>query len=351
MLELAGFALIGLLFFIWMLGRNEQSNLQGNGFNEPATLSAGIGGKYAKKKNRNYEEETTIISSDAYHGEGFDAPTPVYSRKGNSESKYDDVESRGDYGKPSARSKKKKAKKTYKASSATAIRSWKGVHRDEDYARAYVREFQEDIMYLSNKYGLYPEVFMARVIAYSYDFVEQAGEIPMDNNLTGMRRPKGDGRALFESPKEALRAYAVVNAGEITRLSLEGAFAKHDRAWTMRKIAGNFEIERNLEERSSRRRSYTGLVGPANKLSSKESYQRELEGEMMDMYEKVDETVKSRRAKSAGFDRWEDYLENVPEDRRTLEEENTQEIINAVSRKKSLNLGRRVDAKKRKMNQ
>ena len=329
-IELFGFALVGMLFFVWFLGNQKNSNQ--HQFQNTATLNAEV---------ENYEaqaEEEIVISSDEYtpRASKYEKPEPISGKAKSVE--YTPV-----------REKKKKERKvsnyTRSKKNAESVRSWKGAHRDESFAWLCFDRFGSDVAELSDKYGLHPEVMMARIIAYSYEYTDHPRKDLADNNFTAMRKPKSKKRAIFEDPIESLKAYAVVNAGEINKLSPEGAIAKHDRAWTMRKLVEKYAFISDLSESSDK--SYSGKVGSANKFSAKEVYKHEYAGETIKMISSVEGKVKKRRAKDAGFESWDEYMESLPEGRRVEQEDNIKDVTAAIAKKKSFNLSRRVKAKER----
>lgn len=342
--EVIGFALIGGLFFMWFLGYlNNDEDTRALDYN---MAKAGIENhRETPAENRTYESTayerprsrgnngSSAFNSADYDSPDFERPAEVAREALNSRSAEAAPET------PAA------------VSHAVAIRSWKGVHREEDYARMCFELFRNEVADLSLEYGLYPEVFMARIIAYSYGYTINPVESPVDNNMTGMKQPKGEQRARFRTTLESLKAYAVVNAGEINRLSEEGALAKHDRAWTMRKIIENNAFVENLKKTIKRNREYAGMMGPASRVSEEEELKLEGQGETIKIISSVESTVKERRAKSAGYDSWEDYLESIPEGRQAEQEEDAKAVISAVSKKKAFGMGRRLEAKKRKRNE
>lgn len=332
-IELAGFAFIGLIFFVWFLGN--QSNNNGMQF---------LSSKVMKSEITSYDynqsqagDEDIVISSRDYSGSAstYDRPQTVASNARTVD--YVPV-------KPSTDRERSVSDYTRNKENRTTVRSWKGSHRDESFAWLCYERFAEDVVALSKKKGLYPEVLMARIIAYSYEYTKDPRKGMSDNNFTAMRKPKAKERARFRSATESLKAYAVVNAGEVSRLSVEGAIAKHDRAWTMRKIIENYEFISNLSTNTSKK--YSGKVGRANEISKEDIYKHEYAGEAMKMTSSVERKVKKRRAKDAGYENWDKYLESLPEGKRVEQEDNVKAVTSAVSKKKSFNLARRVDAKR-----
>ena len=205
----------------------------------------------------------------------------------------------------------------------------KGAHRDESFAWLCFDRFGSDVVELSNQYGLHPEVMMARIIAYTYEYMDHPRKDLADNNFTAMKKPKGKGRAIFERASESLKAYAVVNAGEVNKLSAEGAIAKHDRAWTMRKLIEKYEFIADLG--AEKVQSYKGKVGAANDFDEKTTYKHEVAGETIKMVSSVEAKVRKRRAKEAGFESWDDYMESLPEGRRIEQEDNIRDITAAIA--------------------
>jgi|GEM_PF-4551519 len=342
--EVIGFALIGGLFFMWFLGYlnndDQTSALDYNtaraGINDTREATAESRAYEASPYDRSRSSRTTgsnAFSSADYDSRGFERPEEV-ARKATKSSAVNSAEAASGANAAVAH--------------AVAIRSWKGVHREENFARSCFELFRNDIADLSLEYGLYPEVFMARVITYSYGYTLNPVESPVDNNLTGMKQPNGEERARFRTTLESLKAYAVVNAGEINRLSEEGALAKHDRAWTMRKIIENNAFVSNLKKTIKRNREYAGMMGPASRVSAEEELELERQGETIKIVSSVETTVKERRAQNAGYDSWEDYLESIPEGRQAEQEADAEAVISAVSKKKAFGMSRRIEAKKRK---
>lgn len=344
--QLLGFAFVGMIFFVWLLGHNENAVSLENDY-QNSTLQSRIGdGKADTDLKSSYRtpraESSDALSSSDYAGPEYERPKAV-TKRGSSTTR------------PTTESKVSSSSPTAAAKSApliaSAIRDWKGVHRDMEYARNCFERFRDDVMNLSYEYGLYPQVFMARLIAFSYEYVDNPLENPTDNNFLAMKRPDGTSRARFEAIEESLKAYAVVNAGEIARLSAEGALAKHERAWTMRKIIENNTFVESLGELVMDGVYYTGTMGPANEVSEEENDEREIVGETLKMASKVDRAVKEQQAQDAGFDNWEDYLESLPEGQRADREKDASAITSAVLKKKSFNMRRRVNAKKHRRSQ
>ncbi len=344
--ELIGFGTVGFVLIVWFLGRGGESSLPGLELHESGKLQSGLfdegGQRDAAGSISAYELDDPGYATEGargsreYKGVKYRKPESVSNRlSGRSASE------------ASAGQERRSGSSAVSGRPADAVRSWKGVHRDEDFAWTCYQRFGEDIMNLSEEFGLHPQVFLARVIAYSYDFVENPKRNPGDNNFTALKRPGNKERAVFSDPYESLKAYAVVNAGEVTRLSAEGAVAKHDRAWTMNKLIEEYAFISDLQEAVVARADYNGLIGPANEVSEEENYQRELVGETIRLTARVDDKVKERQAKEAGYDDWESYLDALPEGQRQRQEEEAAGVTSAVLHKKALNLSRRVNAKKR----
>jgi hypothetical protein len=333
LLQLIGFAVAGWFFFAWFVGHMQsREHTYQESFSDYPTAQANAG-PYSSKGADHYTERENNRTRPAAK---FKQPTPLesYAREMPSADTYETA--------PAPRATRASAERA-----AIPVRDWKGAHRDTDFARICHERFGEEIAELSTQYGLYPQVFMARVIAYSYEFLERPGQDIADFNLTAMKQPNGPERARFRSAKESLRAYATVNAGEVKRLSADGALAKHDRAWTMRKIIENNRFVAAMGQTTSS--AYEGYVGPANEVSSETNHKREVVGEAVRIVSSVDNSVKKRRAKEAGFDSWEEYLESLPKELRDKQEESASAVISAVSKKKSMNLSRRVEAKKQRI--
>lgn len=339
-IQTAGFATIGFLFFVWYLGHQKNTQPYQISAEESSYARAEAGMVSPNRTVDREAVESSYAKSGDYAGRGISLPErvtretePYVSRPATTEresSVYRNRESRST------------------AREANTVRSWKGVHRDESYAWLCFERFGREVVSLSAEHGLYPEVFMARIIAYAYEFTEDPRANPADNNFTALPHPKSGDRALFRTPEESLKAYAVVHAGEVARLSREGAIAKNDRAWTMRKIIDSYAFVSNLAAETADRDGYRGRIGTANKKSEEANYQREVVGEAMKMVSSVDDIVKKRRAESAGYSNWEDYLDDLTEEERLAEEEKADAKTSAVSKKKAFNLSRRVDAKKQK---
>ena len=334
-IELTGFAIIGLVFFIWFLGNQQNNNgLQlmnsSNVLRSQVTESSTV----QNYSNDKYDGEDIVIRSEDYSGSAS-----TYKQPRSVARNVDYVPVR-----PEVATKRSKSDYTRRQEAGAAVRSWKGAHRDESFAWLCYERFAEDVVDLAEEKGLYPEVLMARIVAYSYEYVTNPKSRMADNNFTGMKKPKGEDRARFRNPLESLKAYAVVNAGEVNHLSAEGALAKHDRAWTMRKIIEQYEFISNLSATNGK--NYKGKVGTANRISKEEIYKHEYAGEAMKMTSSVERKVKKRRAKEAGYENWDSYLESLPEGKRVQQEDNVKAVTAAVSKKKSFNLGRRVDAKR-----
>lgn len=342
MMEMAGFAAIGLLFFVWFLGHNKNNtetvNDQMN--NNLATTKAamGISAPGSDVRSGNTSEYS---NSNDYVRSNYQAPKPVTR---SADIYHEKAAAKGESSLRAAAAQKSVDRQT---TSSAALRSWKGVHRDESFAWLCFERFGEDVASLSQKYGLYPDVFMARLIAYSYEYTKDPRVDPADKNIPALADPKGRSRARFRSSLESLKAYAVVNAGEIKRLSKEGAIAKNDRAWTIRKLIDKHRFVSDLSLNAADA-NYRGMVGPANKVSKKETYQREVVGEAIKMVSTVDDVVKKRRAETAGYSNWDDYLEELSPEEREQAKKQAASTTSAVSKKKAFNLSRRVDAKKKK---
>ncbi len=319
-----GFAFCGVLFFAWF--SNQKSTVEKNGTNKAKVLKASAASGYTSGKGSN---ETMSFNSSDYSG-------PNYEK-----SSIPDIEDPG-----TAKAFRSEKPEGVGGVHATVVRSWKGVHRDVPFATLINDRFKKKVLELSDEYGLYPEVFMARIVAYSYDYVLSPERDPIDKNYTAMKRPNGDDRARFESVEESLKAYAVVNAGEITRLSPAGAIAKHERSWTMQKIIENNNFISNLAAKLRSTNTYAGMIGKSNKVSEEENEKREMIGEAISMVSKIEDKVKKQQAKSAGFDNWEDYVDELTEEEKDMQEKGATEKIAAVSKKKALHLKRRVAAKK-----
>ena len=333
--ELVGFAAVGLLFFVWFIGHKKNSTGSSWLNQENVTVHASTGMDEAPERRTIFDEPIKVsegTSKKRYKKEKKE-PVEVYEAA---------ITPR------KVKKEKRSAAPEVVVKKATAIRNWKGVHRNEQFAwNAYTR-FAEEVAELSDQYGLYPEVFMARIIAYSYDFVENPNYAPADNNMTAMRSPKTKDRAMFRSVSESLKAYAVVNAGEIKKLSADGAIAKFDRAWTVRKIIQKYSFISDLNKETRNHEDYGGLMGSASKISDEEAYDYELEGEAIRMVSTVEEQVRKNKAQDEGYDNWQDYLEDLTEEEQAQVEQNAADETSAVSKKKSYNLSRRVDAKQRK---
>lgn len=337
--ELVGFAAVGLLFFVWLLGHKKNSN---NLFQnkEGVTVQAGVGMDEAPDRRTLFDEPIKVSESTARKKD----------RKASNREKAVETYEASVYT-PPPRVKKESKRSTAPSvgvRSASAVRNWKGVHRDESFAWGTYTRFADEVLELSEEYGLYPQVFMARIVAYSYDFIENPNFTPADNNMTAMRSPKTKDRALFRSVTESLKAYAVVNAGEIKKLSADGAVAKFDRAWTVRKIIEKHAFISDLSRDVRDHEGYSGLMGSASKLSEAEIYDYELEGEAINMVSNVEKSVRKNKATEKGFDSWEDYLDDLDEEEKETVEQEAASKTSAVSKKKAYNLGRRVDAKQRK---
>lgn len=341
-IQTAGFALIGFLFFVWYLGHQK---------NNPAALeispkTGDIAQAEARIPSNADEKESAYLESPSrprsYSNQSIQAPEPVTRSAESYNSRSSSVD-RASLSPSNSRSGAAAA-----VQSATTIRSWKGVHRDESFAWLCFERFGQEVVALSKEHGLYPDIFLSRIIAYSYDYTKDPRVSPADNNVPALAHPKSDERALFRSAEESLKAYAVLHAGEVNRLSHEGAIGKNDRAWTMRKIIDGYPFVSNLAADLADRDAYRGRVGKANKASEQENYQREMVGEAIKMVSGVDDIVKKRRAESAGYSNWEDYLDDLTDEERAQQEEEASAKTSAISKKKAFNLSRRVNAKQRK---
>ena len=328
-IELSGFALVGMLFFIWFLGNHKNSNTQQ--FESIPSLKAEV------KEYDAAQEDELVISSDDYspRASKYSRPEPISGKAKTID--YTPV-------KETRKSERTISHYTKAKKNAETVRSWKGSHRDESFAWLCFDRFGEDVVQISEQYGLHPDVLLARIIAYSYEYIEHPRQDLTDNNFTAMRKPKSKKRAIFETPLESIKAYAVVNAGEVNQLSSEGAIAKHDRAWTMRKLIEKYEFIANLRAEDT---AYKGKMGKANDFSEEEVYKHEYAGETIKMISNVESKVKKRRAKDAGYESWDDFMESLPEGRRIEQEDNIKNVTAAIAKKKSFNLSRRVSAKKR----
>ena len=327
-LQLTGFSLVGLLFFVWYLGYRKNNPMTASSTTQNNQVLEGSMGTLADN-----EASYDIVSSEDFSGPAYSKPPSVAKNKSLGYMS-------NTAGEPIAEAN---VSVPYRDK---MIRTWKGVHRDASYASICFERFKESVINLSEEHGLYPDIFMARIIAYSYEFIKNPKKDPFDKNFTAMKLPKeATGRAKFGNAFESLKAYAVVNAGEILRLSHEGAIAKHERSWTMQKIIETYsfikELNKNLPTLA-----YDGMVGPANKISEEELYEKEVYGEAIKMASKVEDVVKERRAQDAGFTNWEAYIEDMPnEEEKVKESKSANEVISAVSKKKAFNLKRRVAAK------
>ncbi len=337
-LQLAGFTIVSLLFFVWYLGYRQNNPLPKYSDKDQIALQS----LPAKINNNGLDgsDKYRTVSSEDFSGPTYMAPPKNVVKKsaryaGNTAGEAIPV---------AGRAKATTVRKT----SAKALRNWKGVHRDNAFAKSAYERFGSLVSELSEEHGLYPEVFLARIIAYSYDFVHNPMSDPFDNNFTAMKAPNGSTRARFKNAFESLKAYAVVNAGEITRLSAEGAIAKHERAWTMSKIINAHGYIKALGNGVAKMASYEGRIGTANKVSNKKLYEREVVGEALKMTAKVDDGVRNKKAQKAGYSNWEEYIDDMPEEDKTKAERKTAQVVSAVSKKKALNLKRRVSAKKKK---
>lgn len=336
-IQTAGFATVGFLFLIWFLGREQNSGALVIAPEDPAMSRAEITGMSDTKLDRDYET-SSYADARSYAGGALKAPRPVTRRAKASLSHATSKRERD--------IRRSRSSERAVVREAAEVRSWKGVHRDESFAWRSFERFGREVVALSEEHGLYPDVFLARIIAYSYEYTSDPRVDPADNNFTALPHPRNEGRARFRSPEESLKAYAVFHAGEVNRLSREGAIGKNDRAWTMRKIIDNYAFVANLAQETGERDAYRGRVGAANKVSEEENYQREMVGEAIRMTASVDDIVKKRRAESAGYSNWEDYLDDLSEEERAEEREKAAAKTSAVSKKKAFNLSRRVRAKK-----
>ncbi len=360
LIELAGFAAVGLMAAVWFVGYNK-NKLSGPTHIEESSMfysddeTASFNDSYDNRRSRTSasERNSRTLSSRDYSSKNLRQPKSISERT----SANDDWAPAGSTGERSSSKKNSKTSSSripVTAANAAApevvipTRSWKGVHRNEPFAWHSFERFEKEIIDLSEEHGLYPQVFMARLIAYSYDFVESPGEVPVDNNLTAMKRPGTDERARFQDPLESLKAYAVVNAGEVSSLSPEGALAKHDRSWTMAQIIQRYDFIGSLGRIVGESPVYAGRMGPANKVSEEETMRREVMGEGVKMAASVDQVVREKKAKDAGYDNWEDFLEDLPEGQQEAQEKNATAVTSAIMKKKAFNLGRRVAAKKAK---
>lgn len=326
--QLAGFTIVGLLFFVWYLGYRK---------NNPSLFSASPNQKELLLGNTdtNFEEDTKMYSSSDYSGPLYSKPPRVANQKLG-------------YGSNTAGEPIAEATATASPNRLKSVRKWEGVHRDGPFAANSVERFGKIVAELSEEHGLYPDVFMARIIAYSYDFVLSPSQDPYDKNFPALKTPDGTGRARFKNAYESLKAYAIINAGEITRLSKEGAIAKHDRSWTIQKIIANYDAVAALVDEVPTLLHYAGEIGTANNLSEAEVYENEVVGETIKMATNVDNRVKEQQANTAGFDNWEEYMEDLPREQQIKKTEEAKDIATAVSKKKAIHLKRRVAAKKNK---
>lgn len=340
--ELVGFAAVGLLFFVWLLGHKKNNILSGPQ-SENITAQASVGMDEAPERRTIFDEPIKVTER---------TKRSKYKGSNSSNEPIEVYEAAVTPPRPSVkRERRSSSSASVAVRRASAVRSWKGVHRDEQFSWDAYTRYAEEVAILSKEYGLYPEVFMARIIAYSYDFIEHPGQTPADNNMTAMRSPKTKDRAMFRSASESLKAYAVVNAGEIKKLSADGAIAKFDRAWTVRKIIQKYSFISDLGKEVRKREDYAGLMGSASRISEEEVYNYELEGEAINMVSSVEEKVRKNRAAEQGFDSWEDYLEDLSPAEQAAAEQDAADETSAVSKKKSYNLSRRVDAKQLKRKQ
>lgn len=343
-LQLAGFTIVSLLTFVWYMGfvkNNSSLTLNEQDQQKGSEIHRGLDGKKNHSLTTDIQNDFLTITSNEYEGPTFSKPTPVANKSYGYGG--------GTAGEPIAT---KVAPDESEASAVTdlaAIRNWRGVHRDAIFSKSAYERFGSLVTELSREHGLYPDVFLSRIIAYSYDYVSDPKMDPFDNNFTAMKAPNGNTRARFKNSFESLKAYAVVNAGEITQLSPEGAIAKHERAWTMRKIIDTYSYIKAMGTKFNEDGiSYSGQIGTANKVSDEKMHEREVVGEAIKMTAKVDEGIKHKKASGAGFKNWDEYLENLPEATKKEEERKTAEVVSAVSKKKAININRRVSAKKQK---
>lgn len=321
--QLVGFAFVGAVFFIWFLGN--KANALSLNLTESKVLTASVN---MDKPDDLYKNEDDGLTSADFSG-------PEYEKAIIPDLEAPETVTAFASEKPAG----------LEVNKVKLVRSWKGVHRDIPYATIANERFKDQVVRLSDKYGLYPEIFMARIIAYSYDYVLTPERDPVDRNFTGMQLPDSDQRAQFKDVSESLRAYAVVNAGEITRLSPAGALAKHGRSWTMQKIIEGNNFISDLAANLRPERIYTGMVSRVNKVSAEENEKREVVGETVKMISQVENQVKTDEAKSAGYENWDDYMDNLNEKEIAKKEEGANKKIAAISKKKSLHLKRRVAAK------
>ena len=342
-LHFAGFTIVCLLGFVWFLGYTKNHGLPN--FFQASTTQHRLDTPNAKVRPMDGSTESVMVSSTDYAGPAYIAPPKEVTKKSDRYAGNTAGEVIKDYATNNSTIGRNAAKKN---SSARAIRSWKGVHRDASFAKASYERFGSLVSELSEEHGLYPEVFLARVIAYSYDFVTVPSLDPFDNNFTAMKAPNGSARARFRNAFESLKAYAIVNAGEVTRLSSEGALAKHDRAWTMRKIIDNHGYIKALGKGAGEKIAYKGQIGNANKVSNKKLYEREVVGEAIKMTATVDDVFKNKKAQKEGYNNWDDYVNDMEATDKSDVEKEAAEVITAVSKKKALNLKRRVSAKKKR---
>ena len=320
-LQIMGFAFAGVVFFVWFLGNS--TNASATETPNQKVMKASFGFDSPKSVFSNDE-----VSSSDYSGPGYEKPS------------YPDIDAP-----ETAMAFRSEKPEDIEITAVKVVRSWKGVHRDLPFATLTNDRFKQLVLDLSDEFGLYPDVFMARIIAYSYDFVISPERDPLDKNFTGMQRPKSDERARFKNVEESLKAYAIVNAGEITRLSPAGALAKHERSWTMQKIIESNGFIANLNSKMRSEAVYKGMVSKVNKASEAENERREVIGETLQMVSKVENKIKQKKAQEAGYDNWEDYMDDMTEEEIVLTEKGAAKEIAAVSKKKSLHLKRRVAAK------
>ena len=337
-IQTAGFAIIGALFFIWYMGHQKNTAPLEISPKETDISRAEISvTPRPDSKESRYTE--TYANSDDYANRRIKAPEPVTNTYESNRS------SSATTDRASLAPSVNRSRSNTSVKKASAVRSWKGVHRDESFAWLCFDRFGQEVVNLSDKHGLYADVFLSRIIAYSYEFTKDPRVSPADNNFTALTQPKNKDRARFRSVEESLKAYAVLHAGEVKRLSREGAIAKNDRAWTMRKIIDGYTFVSNL---NSDHADYSGRIGRANKASEQENHQREMVGEAIKMVSTVDDIVKKRRAETAGYSNWEDYLDDLTDEERLQQTKAASSKTTAISKKKAFNLSRRVNAKKRK---
>ena len=341
-LQFAGFTIVCMLAFVWFLGYTKNHGLP-SFFTKSDTEKQSSTEQLTHAKSMDGSSESIMVSSTDYAGPTYVAPPKTVTKRADRYAGNTAGEAITDYATTTTTSRT--AKKT---SAPRALRNWKGVHRDGSFAKDSYERFGSLVSELSEDHGLYPEVFLARIIAYSYDFIPNPKLDPFDNNFTAMKAPNGSARARFRNAFESLKAYAIVNAGEVTRLSAEGALAKHERAWTMRKIIDNHNYIKALGKGAGNKTAYRGQIGNANKVSNKKLYEREVVGEAIKMTATVDDVFKNKKAQKEGYSNWDAYVGEMEANDKSNAEKKAAEVITAVSKKKALNLKRRVSAKKKK---